>query len=1129
MQFDNKKIAGGVLYTVITKISSRKFWRMAKLTTLLFFVGCLHVCASVYSQKITLHAENAPLASVLKSIEQQSGHYFIYYDKLLNLGKPVTVKLENVPLLEALEFCFKDQPLVCSVVGNDIVIRKKDEAVLHMPDSFYVSRGIEPVRGRVTDSVGNPLEGATVMIKRTGLSVHTNAKGVFELEDAYPGDSLVVSYIGYMPRDVIVPASNNFLYIYLKASDNELDQTVIQAYGTTTQRFTVGSISTVTSTEIEQQPVTNPLLTLEGRVPGLVVTPASGAPGATVQIQIRGQNTLRQISTGNSVYDQPLFIVDGVPFATQNKSINIYQTLAGSLSPFNDLNPADIESISVLKDADATSIYGSQGSNGVVIITTKKGKAGKTVFNIRVNTGPNKITKVTDMLNTSQYLQIRRDAFANDAVTPTAVNAPDLLVFDTTKYTNWFKQFMGGTANSTDAHLNLSGGSQSTTFILSGGYTRTVYNFPGNFADNRWTMHSGLHHNSLNRHFNADFGTDIAYDENNSAGSPGTGLTLAPDFPDLLDPNGNLVWNYKGVDLTNYQTYTYLKQPSNIQSFNLNSTLRLSYQLAAGLDISTNLGYSRLTTQEYAAIPNKSLPPNGWQTSSASFGANIFQTINIEPQINYSKKIGLGQLSVLAGGAYKKSLTYTSDMRGNNYSDDDLLNSISGAATTTVSNSNTIYKYAGLFGRIGYIYDQKYIFNLTGRRDGSSNFGPGRQFGNFGSIGAGWIFSEENGFKKVLPFVSYAKLSGNYGTSGGDGIAPYQYQPFWQPYYGNPFQGSKPYEPVNLFNPDYSWDTKKSLNIALNLGFLKDRLMVSAGWYRNRTGDQLVTYPLPSQAGFMTAVENLNATVQDMGWEFSVSSKNIVKKDFSWTTSFNLSFNRNKLLSFPGLASSSYASFYTIGNPVSQIMGYKYKGVNDTTGLFQFYKANGTLTNAPTYSPVANGGDLQPITDLAPKFTGGFGNTITYMRFSVTVFFQFAKSTTYNQLYAYYGGNYIPGGFMNIPESILGKYWQEPGDHAELEKLSAVYGPAENAAFAFMKSSGAFSDDSYIRLKTLSVSYNLPGKWIKKMHMQQCSIYVNAQNLLTITNYKGLDPELPGQIYIIPLQRTMVAGLSFDF
>jgi TonB-linked SusC/RagA family outer membrane protein len=1139
---------------------TKKLLLFMKLTTLMLFLAFMQVSASTLAQKVTLSERNASLTTIFEQIRNQTGYDFAYTTSTIKAARPVTIDVKNEDLKEVLDKIFSGQPLNYTIENKSVEVSIKEASLFdQISDKVKTVLNLPTeISGIVTDTLGHPLVGASVSIKGKNLITQTDSKGNFSFPNMPQGNyTLVVSYIGYEKLETSITNTGKYehLAFALRLAISPLDQVRVIAYGTDSRRFSVGSVSTVTAADIEKQPVSNPLLALQGQAPGLNVTATSGIPGSQVLVQVRGQNSLNMhqdnpYQNPTKPYDQPLFIIDGVPFASQNNNVNQFASLVAAqsssgginpvnagISPFGNIDPADIESISILKDADATSIYGTQGSNGVILITTKKGKPGATTFDLNVNTGFNSVGRPVQLLNTQQYLQLRKEAYAADGVTP--VNdpnnyqgyAPDLTIFDQNKYTNWQKILYGQNTTNTDVHGSLSGGSATNTFLISTGYNRSSYNYPGDFADQRYTLHSNIHHNSQDYRLSVDLTTDFGYDQNNSAGfGGGTDIVLPPNLPDLLGPSGNLLWNYKGVDLTSYNFYSSLKEPTNLQNYNLNTAFHISYKLFDGLSIGATLGYNRNATDEHSIEPGVAQNP-AYLNRQANFSANTFQTVNIEPQINYNKNIGKGVFSALVGSTYKKNTNNSTYTTGQGYSNDNFLGSINSAPTVAAIDGYNIYKYSAGFARLNYIYDSEFIINLTGRRDGSSNFGPGRQFGNFGSVGAGWIFSEEKIFKKSSSILSYGKISGSYGTSGSDGIAAYQYQALYAsfPNYIPNFQGIRPSFPTNLYNPDYSWATKKSLNIALDLGFFNNRLLFNATYYRDREGNQLANYPLPIQSGLPTVLGNLDATVQNQGLEFAISSTNIKSKDFTWKTNFNVSFNRNKLLAFPNLANSSYASVYQIGQPTSIIYGYKYKDVNPQTGLFEFYTKNGTVTSSPAFGPASTGGDEVPIGSLEVKYAGGLGNTFTYKQFSLYVFCQFSSRNAPNYLAEIYTTNQL-GLEYNQPVAVLNNYWKAPGDVAQLQRLASSYGStAIGAAIRFPQSSGAYGDDTYLRIKTASLSYQLPNTLLNKVHIKAASVFVNGQNLLTFTNYKVGDPETPGVFTSFPIQRIVAFGLNLKF
>jgi TonB-linked SusC/RagA family outer membrane protein len=1119
-----------------------KTLRVMKLTAFFLLATCLHVSAKVRSQQITLEEKDVPVLKVLKEIQRQAGCDFIYTYEVLQRAGNVSIDIRNVSVEEAVAECLKGTSLTYRIEDNTVVIlekplpRKVTEPANAPPATFH---------GHVTDTTGAPLEGATVSVKGSTTLVSTDANGNFALRDVDAHATLVVTYIGYQKREIEVNGRKE-VFVVLRRSTSPLDEVQIIAYGTTSRRFSVGSISSVNADVIDKQPVTNILLALEGQAPGLAINATSGVPSSRVLVQVRGQNTIMNNTSGYKPYDQPLFIIDGVPFAPQNNNVTQLSNLAlnttftggiseaGGLGAFSSINPNDIESITILKDADATSIYGTQGSNGVILITTKKGKAGRTMFDVTVNTGFNTDVRTVKLLNTQQYLQMRNEAFTQDGLTPSnspygPTYAPDLLIFPQTGYTDYQKLFFGKTSNNTDVHASLSGGTINNTFLFSGGYSRSDFNYPGSFADQRMTLHTATHHQSMNNRLIVDFVADFGYNQNNSPGFGGSQKMLnPPNTPALTDASGNLVWNYDGVNMQQFQYNAYLKQLSLAQNYNFNNTLHLVYKLMPGLSIGALLGYSRNETSEHSENPASAQSP-AFPNPTASFATNTFQTLTVEPQVDYSHKIGQGVFSATVGASYKKNQNYSVNLEGIGYSNDNFLGSLNGAASVFSFDNSSIYKYNAGFARLGYVYDQKYILSLTGNRDGSSNFGPGHQFGNFASAGAGWIFSEEKAFKAALPVISYAKLSGNYGTSGSDGVAPYQYQPFWTAAasYVTSFQNIHPDFPTNLYNPNYSWALKKSLNLALDLGFVHDRVLFNATFYRDREGNQLAGYPLGAQDGFPNVLENVPSSIQNQGWEFAITSNNIKTKSFSWSTRFNITFNRNKLLSFPNLAASGYAYDYVIGRPTSELLGFQYKGVDPTTGLFDYYTAGKVVTNNPNYNLPSQGGDLVPIADREVKYMGGLTNTFSYKRFSLYIFFQFSSQTAPNWLNTAYT-SYYPGMEYNQPVEEL-NFWKKPGDHTELQRLTSSYAsPALNAASNFSRSSGAYSDDTYLRLKTAAISYTLPDIVLHKLHLHDCRFYINAQNLLTFTDYKVGDPELFNDYTTFPLQRVLAFGLSLN-
>jgi TonB-linked SusC/RagA family outer membrane protein len=1106
-----------------------KTWLVMKMTAFLLLITCLQVYAKGYAQTITLKEKDAPLQKIFQEIKKQSGCNFVYAEELLKAAKKVTVDLKDASLDEVLAWCFKEQPFTYVISDKIVIIKPKETTTPANP----LPPTLIDIKGIVTNEANIGIPGASIIVTGTKRATLTNENGEFSLTGIDSKAIIVINSIGYEIREVNVNG-RTYISIALKEHLNELDKVVIIPYGQTTQRLSTGNIGIVTSEQISEQPVSNPLAALEGRVSGLVVTQTNGISGSAIKINVRGMTSVSAIGSNALISNDPLFIVDGVPFAPNNNSINQLSSVltlnvngrnsdGGGVSPFNSINPSDIESIEILKDADATSIYGSRGSNGVVLITTKKGKAGKTKFNLNVYTGVSNASGKIDYMDSKQYLAMRREALKNGNIEPDNDNAYDLLVYDTTRYTDFQKLFWGGSANTTDAQASISGGSANTQFRLGASYHKETTVIPGDLSDNKGSFHVNLNHQSSDRRFSASFSAMYGYGKNNLlAQSFASFLTLPPDYPSFFDANGNLVWEYKGLPVQNPMAYLY--QTYQLKTDNLNANLQLSYQLLKGLSVRSSFGYSMVLTNEMSLDPSKSEDPSSGNQNSSSFANTSYKNWIIEPQLEYKTAWHNNKITFLAGSTIQNNIYSSTQLFGANYPNDALLQDITAAAIHTPPVSNyTNYKYAALFGRLTFNRSDKYIFNLSGRRDGSSRFGPDRQFANFWSAAGNWIFSSEQQFQKLFPFISFGKIRASYGTTGNDKIGDYKYLNTWSPYFAN-YQGNNTLVPTLLNNPDYSWEVNKKLEFGADFGFLKDRILFSVAYYLNRCNNQLINYKLPNQAGFPSIVANFPAVVQNNGLEIQVDSKNVKSKTFNWTTSINFSLPKNKLINFPGLSTSSYANSLVIGQPLSVYAGYRYVGVDPQTGLYQFSDAHNTPTTSPAYPAdyLSNLGNTDPV------FYGGIRNSLNYKSFTLNIFFDFKKQI--GTTYLYQIAAIIPGTINNLPSYAL-NHWQKPGDNTVFAQLnadptSAAYQSA--SILATNASSIMYGDASFLRLKNVSLQYALPKNFLNRLHVEACSLYIQAQNLITFTGYKGADPETQN-ILVLPPLRTITGGININF
>src|SRR4030095_13302326 len=517
-----------------------------KLVVLLTTVLCLQAAAEGYAQTINLSLKDAKLERVFKEIEKQSDYRFVYTREQLESTTALSVDVKNASIKTVLDICFKGQPVTYTLEEQYVIVKRKD--IGKTIDGPFIP-ALLTISGKVVDEDGRGIPGATISLKNSSIAIASDENGEWKLEYTGSYTTIVVSSIGYASKEIYIQGGNSFRVV-LEKLINSLDETIIIAYGKTTQRLNTGSVAKVTSAEISKQPVSNVLAALEGRVAGLIINQTTGVTGGKFKVEIRGRNSIAQGS-------EPLFIVDGVPFASNNNNINQLNSALASfagygLSPLNGLNPSDIESIEILKDADATAIYGSRGANGVVLITTKKGKIGKTTINVNLYTGSSKVTRTMDMMNTQEYVGMRKEAFINDQVTPDIFNAPDLLVWDTTRYTDLKNILIGGKAYTSDAQLSLSGGNATTQFLIGAGYHYESAIFSKDLNDQRGSVHLNLHHGSTNQKFHLNLIANYSFDKNQITGTDLTGyIILPPNIPSLFDGGGKLKWEDGGVNFTN--------------------------------------------------------------------------------------------------------------------------------------------------------------------------------------------------------------------------------------------------------------------------------------------------------------------------------------------------------------------------------------------------------------------------------------------------------------------------------------------------------------------------------------------------------------------------------------------------
>jgi TonB-linked SusC/RagA family outer membrane protein len=1051
---------------------------------------------------ITLHFENATLQKIFSAIEAQSKIRFVYTNEQLSDAKLVTITATNESLGDVLQKCFHDQPITYFLEDHYVIIRR----ITTDPEGDS-----REVRGAVKNDKGDPVAGATVSIQGSERATVTEADGNFILKQVKVGSTIIFSGANVETNKMVFKGQQS-LNITLKAKVNKLEEIQVIAYGTTTKRLSTGAMNKITSEAVSQQPVTDPLAAMEAQAPGLDITQNTGVAGGSFTVRIRGQNSLQN---GN----EPLYIIDGVPFiSTSLSNPGLSAVITGGGSPLSTLNPKDIESIEVLKDADATAIYGSRAANGVVMITTKSGKAGKTKIDLNISGGVGKVANSFKLLNTQQYLAMRHEAFANDGQTPDPYNAKDLLLWDTTRYTDWQKALIGQTSHILDANLAISGGSANTQYRLAGGYYRQSAVVPGSYDYQKISGAASITSSSADQKFKIQFNAVYNVEENNLPNIDPTAniFSLPPDAPPAYDSISKLNFA-NGYSQNPYQTFV---RSYSSQTENLISDALISYQIIDGLVLKSNFGYSSTHMDEWQLLPLTSFDPAyGLSSGFTNTSTHLFNNWIVEPQLEYQKSIKSIKWNMLLGATFNQNMGQSTAISANGFPSDALLENLSAASSVTVTNNNsTLYRYNAFFGRLNINWRDEFLFNLTGRRDGSSRFGPANRFANFGAIGAAWVFSKQSFIRKALPIISFGKLRASFGTNGNDQIGDYGYLDIWQPTY-NAYNGSSGLTPASLYNPNYKWETNQKLDIAIELGLAKDRLFFSIDYYHNITTNQLIGYPLSFVTGFSSIKDNSFAKLLNEGWEFELNGVLIKTERFTWSLSLNLTIPKNELLSYPNLAGSNYANAYEIGRSVYLPKLFHSTGVDPKTGVYTFLDVN--KDGKITYPD-----DLTDYKTLEKNYYGGLGSSFQCGPWQLNFLFQFVQQSGRNYLYGYPDA---PGAMTNQPTIVLNR-WRQPGNITSIQQFTQDPGSAGYQAWfnASLLGDNTISNASFIRMKNISLSYHLPQKWMDKSHWQDIRIYVQGQNLFTISHYEGLDPETQS-ISVLPPLRTIVAGVQFIF
>lgn len=1088
--------------------------------------------AQLLDREISITIADLPFEEALKEIARLANVKFAYSIDQLQNEPGVSLSIERASLRDVLDGLLgprrirywvheKEGAITLRKLASD---RAGDQSASRETLNDRTRRStVVQVTGNVRDATSQEsMAGVNVLIKGSANGTTTDANGEYAIL-AEDGDVLVFSFIGYASQEIPVNGRTS-INVTMREDVTNLGEVVVNAgYWDVKDQERTGNISRIAAEEIERQPVSNPLQALQGRMTGVYIQQNTGMPGGGFDIQIRGQNSLRSGAGGTINGNLPLYLIDGVPFTSSSLTSSAMSSsnLRGG-NPLSLINPHDIESIEVLKDADATAIYGSRGANGVVLITTKKGKAGKTRVTLDLTQGVGDVSRKVDLLNTNQYIQMRNEAIENDGYATMLedpaydVYWPDLKIWNIDRYTDWQEKLIGGSAHLTNAQLSIAGGTSHTQFLIGGSYYRESTVFTGSNAFHRGTGRFNINHRSDDNRFKVFASVNYSASINNiiSADLTAMAMSLPPNAPALYNDQGNLNW--EDNTWSNPLAVLRRKYESDIENFV--GSVGLSYEVLPGLNLKTSLGYTSMNVNEIVTNPLSSYSPEviSWGvTGSSNFGDSYINTRIAEPQLDFVRDIGDGTLTALIGGTFQENVQSGKTIEASGYTNDAFLENIDAATTINITGASySQYRYSALFARLNYTWKKRYIINLTSRRDGSSRFGPGNRFANFGAAGIAWIFSDEK-WLKSSSWLSFGKFRSSFGSTGSDAIGNYQYLNTYSPT-TYPYNNNSGVFVSRLANTDYSWETSRKFEAAFDLRFWSDRISFSSAYYLNRSTGQLVGLPLPVMTGQSSVQFNFPATVENTGWEFLLSSTLLKNKAIQWTADVNVTIPSNVLKEFPDLEKfRAYANRFDVGKSVFVLKGYEYLAVDPQSGLYMFADRNND-------GGISSPDDFVGLENVAQQFYGGIGSTLKIGNFQLDLLFQFVKQTGYSYIRSFT----FPGDLSNQPVQVIER-WQQPGDDSGIQRFTA-FDPDGSVGLAFGRnrlSNNAVTDASFMRIKNASLSWTLPTVWCQKIKLSSGKLYVQGQNLFTITRYIGLDPESQMSMSLPPL-RMITAGLQ---
>lgn len=1077
-------------------------------------------------KRLDVHVNNASLETVFDIVRKQSSYLFMFRDEnLAGLGKKVTLRLKDATIEQVMERCLENSPLTYRIVDNTVILVRRTGADVQP----------QPVRltGMVKDATnGEPLPGVTVSVKGTTNGTLTDAAGQFALDNVNTPAVLMFSYIGFTTQTIDVGDRKEFL-VQLQRESRSMQQVVVVGYGTQQKTELTGSIGTFRPNELNARPVLGPDQLLQGRIAGVNVSSSSGMPGSAVRVSVRGIGSL-------SASNEPLYVIDGVPLIPHSADMT---SLGTPMNQLSQLNPNDIASIEVLKDASSAAIYGSRATNGVVLITTKSGRKGTGQLAINAWAGMQEVPNLgkIKMASSEQYLEVINEAIDNYNLQYGYMPGNSRFIpgvdhpYPGLPDTDWANVVMRK-AYTQNIDLSVSGGNDKTTYYISGG----MLNQQGTVITNDLKKYSGRINLTTEplSWLRTGINVSFSYSDNNRVPGSNIGSTVMgrsipqrpfdrpykPDgsyyvggTPDLVYHNPLQILNEEVANLKNYRLL------GNAFA-EVKFTPELTYKTSFGSDI----GY----THDYIYYNQKH--PYGTGNGRIVDESRLLTNLLLENTLSYSRTFGEVKIDLLGGHSFQRLSVSTTGIDGNGFPAPsfDVL-----AAASVINNASTnLYGNAmeSYFGRASLAWKGRYLFGASIRTDGSSRFSPDNRYGYFPSVSGGWLVSREPFW--TMPRTDL-KLRLSYGSTGNqEGVSNYAYQSLTGGGYN--YNEKSGIAITGFGNNALTWEKANQFDVGMDLGLMGGTVNLTLDYFRKNTTNLLYNMPIPGTSGFTSITSNIGSMLNH-GLEAAVST-NLNFGKLNWSSDFNIAFVKNRITSLIGnndVLSIGGNRALQVGYDIGSIWVYRMTGIfQDDKDVPEPLHTIGVRAGDVQYEDVNGDGnidinDRQIVGSSNPDFYGGWNNTFRYRNFDLSVFLNYMYG---QEVYATYritidrlGQNAV-----NVRESVVKDRWTGPGTSNTVPR--AIYSHGYN----LYNSSRWMEDGSFLRVRTVSLGYELPSSWLARIKVSRLRLYLQADNLWLLTGYSGLDPEVSANMdprfigednLVLPQPRSFNAGINLNF